>query len=59
VGFEIVEADYAPDARFWWEEYAQYDPFCQMDLDGDRRAIQIDNGRWLSFGYVVAKKPST
>jgi cyclopropane fatty-acyl-phospholipid synthase-like methyltransferase len=59
VGFEIVEADYAPDARLWWEEYAEYDPFCQMDLDGDRRAIQVDNGRWLSLGYVVAKKPST
>lgn len=59
VGFEIIEADYAPDARLWWEEYAEYDPGCQTDLDGDRRAIQVDNGRWLSFGYVVAKKPST
>jgi cyclopropane fatty-acyl-phospholipid synthase-like methyltransferase len=59
VGFEIVEADYAPDARLWWEEYAEYDPGCQTDLDGDRRAIQVDNGRWVSFGYVVAKKPST
>jgi cyclopropane fatty-acyl-phospholipid synthase-like methyltransferase len=59
VGLEIIEADYAPDARLWWEEYAEYDPACQMDLDGDRRAIQVDNGRWLSFGYVVAKKSST
>jgi SAM-dependent methyltransferase len=56
VGFEIEEADYAPDARLWWEEYTQYDPFCQKDLNGERRAIQIDNGRWLSFGYVVGKK---
>jgi cyclopropane fatty-acyl-phospholipid synthase-like methyltransferase len=57
-GFEIVEADYAPDARLWWEEYAEYDEGCQEDLDGDRKAIEVDNGRWLSFGYVVAKKPS-
>jgi cyclopropane fatty-acyl-phospholipid synthase-like methyltransferase len=59
VGFEIVEADYAPDARLWWEEYAEYDEGCQEDLDGERRAIEVDSGRWISFGYVVAKKPST
>ena len=58
MGFEIIEANYAPDARLWWEEYAQYDPGCQTEPDGDRRAIQVDAGRWLSFGYVVAKKPS-
>jgi cyclopropane fatty-acyl-phospholipid synthase-like methyltransferase len=58
VGFEIVEADYAPDARLWWEEYAKYDEGCQGD-DAERRAIQEDGGRWISFGYVVAKKPST
>jgi len=57
VGFEIVEADYAPDARLWWEEYAQYDPGCQTEPDGDRKAIQVDAGRWLSFGYVIAQKP--
>lgn len=56
VGFEILEADYAPDARLWWEEYAEYDEYCQSDLDGDRKAIEVDNGRWLSFGYVIAKK---
>jgi hypothetical protein len=59
VGFEIMEADYAPDARLWWEEYAQHDPYCKMELDGDRKAIQADKGRWLSFGYVIARKPST
>ena len=56
-GFEILEADYAPDARLWWEEYAEYDPYCKLDVDGELRAIQVDNGRWLSFGYMVAKKP--
>ena len=57
VGFEILETDYAPDARLWWEEYSEYDPYCKLDVDGELRAIQVDNGRWLSFGYVVAKKP--
>lgn len=57
VGFEILEADYAADARLWWQEYAAYDPFCRGDLDGDKKAIQVDNGRWLSFGYVIARKP--
>ncbi len=57
VGFGIVEADYAPDARMWWEEYAKYDKGCQEEPDGDRKAIQVDQGRWLSFGYVVARKP--
>lgn len=55
VGFKIVEADYAPDACLWWEEYAEYDEGCQEDVDGERTAIEIDNGRWLSFGYVIAR----
>jgi hypothetical protein len=54
-GFEIIEADYAPDARLWWEEYAEYDPGCQTELDGDHSALQVDNGRWVSFGYVIAR----
>jgi len=57
VRFEIEEADYAPDARLWWEEYAEYDPFCQMEPEGDKKTIQVDNGRWLSFGYLIGKKP--
>lgn len=56
VGFEIVEADYALEARQWWDEYAEYDPGCQLEPEQDRRTIRVDNGRWLSFGYVVAKK---
>ena len=56
VGFMIQEAAYAPDAPLWWEEYATYDPYCRQDPDGDARTIQIDAGRWLSFGYVVAQK---
>lgn len=58
VGFEIIEADYAPDARLWWEEYRQYDPDCRANaLDIDAQAIQVDRGRWLTYGYVIAKKP--
>ncbi len=56
VGFEILEADYAPDARLWWEEYARYDPTARQDSQGEARTIAVDNGRWLSFGYVIAKK---
>ncbi len=55
--FEISEAGYAPDAHAWWEEYARYDPFSQADPEGEMRAIQLDQGRWLSFGYVIAVKP--
>ena len=56
-GFEIIQADYAPDARLWWQEYAAYDPGCREGLDDERKAIEVDDGRWLSFGYVIAKKP--
>ena len=57
-GFEILEADYAPDAHPWWLEYAQYDPGCRADPEGEPRAIAVDGGRWLSFGYVIARKPA-
>jgi cyclopropane fatty-acyl-phospholipid synthase-like methyltransferase len=57
VGFEIIEADYAPDAFLWWQEYAAYDPFCNLEPEGEKKTIEMDNGRWLSFGYVIAKKP--
>ncbi|MBN1343806.1 MAG: class I SAM-dependent methyltransferase [Phycisphaerae bacterium] len=58
VGFEIVEADYAPDARLWWEEYARYDADGRPGDDPDSEAIRVDAGRWLSFGYVIARKAS-
>jgi len=56
VGFEVVESGYAPDARLWWEEYAQYDAGCRANPDGEAKTIEVDDGRWLSFGYVIAKK---
>ena len=56
-GFEILEADYASDATAWWNEFAQYDPFCQAEPDGEATTIRLDNGRWLSLGYIIARKP--
>ncbi|HIJ64602.1 MAG TPA: class I SAM-dependent methyltransferase [Candidatus Hydrogenedentes bacterium] len=58
VGFEVLEADYAPDAQLWWEEYCQYTPGCKACPDGEEaQTIRSDGGRWLSFGYVIAQKP--
>ncbi len=58
IGFEILEAEYAPDAQAWWEEFAKYDPFCRANPDGEPATIKLDGGRWLSFGYVIARKPA-
>jgi cyclopropane fatty-acyl-phospholipid synthase-like methyltransferase len=57
-GFKIVEADHAPDACAWWQEFARYDPFCIANPHEDAHAIQVDAGRWLTFGYVIAQKPT-
>ncbi|MGD9092139.1 MAG: hypothetical protein PVF74_04800, partial [Anaerolineales bacterium] len=56
VGFDILEADYAADANSWWLEYAEYDPGCRRNPDGEPKIIRTDRGRWLSFGYIIAKK---
>lgn len=55
-GLEILEADYVFDAHMWWQEFAAHDPFCKANPDGEPETIAIDNGRWLSFGYVIARK---
>jgi len=57
VGFEVMEADYVPDANTLWEEYAQYDQGCQANPDDDPKIIRVNAGRWLSLGYVIARKP--
>ncbi|MFC1736107.1 SAM-dependent methyltransferase [Candidatus Hydrogenedentota bacterium] len=57
VGFEIVEAGLAPDAQAWWEEYAEHDPGCKAHPEEDPQAIHMDGGRWITFGYVIARKP--
>jgi hypothetical protein len=56
-GFEVLEADYAPDAWSWWQEFTEYDPHCQADPQGEAKVIRQDGGRWLSYGYVIARKP--
>ena len=56
-GFEIIEADYASDAQEWWLEFAKHDPFAKEDPEGDPKTLEVDNGRWTSFGYVIARKP--
>jgi SAM-dependent methyltransferase len=56
-GFEIVEAGNAPDGWRWWEEFSRNDPHCIADPEGEARIIQQDGGRWLTYGYVIARKP--
>ena len=55
-GFAIIESGYAPDAWDWWMEYAQHDPFCKKAPHEDPKTLAVDNGRWTSFGYVIARK---
>jgi len=57
VGFEVMEAGIAPDGWHWWEEFSRYDPYCIADPDGEAKIIQQDGGRWLTYGYVIARKP--
>jgi hypothetical protein len=55
-GFEIIEAEYAPDSWHWWDEFSKNDPHCLEDHEGEAKIIQQDAGRWLSYGYVIACK---
>jgi SAM-dependent methyltransferase len=57
VGFEIIEAANAPDAWRWWKEFSIFDPHCKADPAGEAKIIQQDSGRWLTYGYVIARKP--
>ncbi len=51
-GFAVIEAAEAPDAHRWWQEYCTYDP----DPGEDREVIAQDNGRWTTYGYVIARR---
>lgn len=55
-GFVVLESGYAPDAWSWWKEFADHDPFCKDDPEGDPKTLKVDNGRWTSFGYVIARR---
>lgn len=57
-GFEVLDFGHVPDARDWWEEFAEFDSMCRADPDSlDRRIVATDAGRWLTVGYVIARKP--
>lgn len=53
-GFDVLEAGYCDEADRWWREFARYEPGCDPN---DVAVIERNNGRWLSFGYVVGRKP--
>ncbi len=57
VGFAVQEAGHAPDAARWWRQFAEHDPFCRAEPGDDPLKISVDGGRWLSFGYVIARRP--
>jgi len=57
-GFEILEAGNAPDGWDWWDQFSKNDPYCKTNPDGEARIIQQDGGRWLTYGYVIARKPA-
>ena len=56
-GFEVTDSGHAPDARAWWEEFAAYDDECKRNPDGNPRMLTVDAGRWISFGYVIGRRP--
>lgn len=57
-GFHVLQADHAPDAWDWWDQFVHHDPHCKANPQGEAKIIQQDGGRWLSYGYVIAQKPN-
>ncbi|WP_022851715.1 SAM-dependent methyltransferase [Limisalsivibrio acetivorans] len=55
-GFEVLESGYPADATEWWQEFVRYDPFEKNNPEGDAKTLEVDNGRWTSFGYLICKK---
>ena len=54
-GFTIIGAGYSEDSQLWWNEYAEYNKF-RFDEFEEKKTISLNNDRWLSFGYIIAKK---
>lgn len=52
-GFTVLESGYCKEADRWWKEFARYEPQCVAE---DAFIIENNRNRWLSFGYVIAKK---
>jgi cyclopropane fatty-acyl-phospholipid synthase-like methyltransferase len=59
VGFDVLESGYAADARAWWDEFSRYSPWCRAHPEEDPRRLEVDDGRWVSVGYVIARRPHT
>ena len=57
-GFEVIESALAPDADHWWQTFVAHDPFCREPSDENREILALDDGRWVTFGYVVARRPA-
>jgi SAM-dependent methyltransferase len=57
-GFDILEAGNAPDGWAWWDQFSRNDPYCKANPEGEARIIQQDGGRWLTHGYIIARKPA-
>jgi cyclopropane fatty-acyl-phospholipid synthase-like methyltransferase len=57
-GFDILEAGNAPDSWYWWDQFSRNDPYCKSNPEGEARIIQQDRGRWLTYGYIIARKPA-
>jgi SAM-dependent methyltransferase len=58
VGFEVLEYGEAPDGYLWWWEFAEYDNYFVDDPENaEANIIRQDRGRWLTYGYVIARKP--
>ncbi len=55
-GFEIVESGYAPDGWEWWLEFAAHDVECKANPERIPRMLEVDGGRWIGFGYVIARR---
>jgi len=55
-GFHILTAEFFPDARDHWNAWLKSAP-SGIVTDSLRRALVEDNGRWMSLGLVVLKKP--
>lgn len=55
-GFKIEEAEYSPHARQWWMSFVEHDPYCRQNPQEDPKTLEIDAGRWASYGYIISKK---
>ena len=57
-GFDVLEADYVPDAQDFWQEFIRHDWDCKENPDDNPPMIKLDGGRWIDFGFVIAQKPT-